>query len=370
MDTQRLCSPFRALRIQESTRISGITLCPTVKDTSIMDSLKKDQPKTAEPSSSLLYGTESAVRPCRLKKFRSQRIDSLSIAVLPSKIQPADAHFNAYATLQMCSTIEGSTVLLLGRDQLASYDGVDRKGTQIKGNAIVNYMLNLFLAKESLVQEIAELSRTFNVKLFSAVAVTAASYQVYGSIENMLNTALLKPLSTFDLTSSSLLYVLLRMPAHLKDKIPRVKIELAVTNWFKERTNPQSIHITEPVYTEDMSDRIDAILFIGGFDTTEMFADSERKVTVLKRKAVERGYITEDWQLPFNVEKEPRAPEIPTSVLPQKWRNQRRHKNSRTSQRNTNKADWHLREKVQIIAAAPVNMAKTKNPKDPPRQKG
>ena len=58
------------------------------------------------------------------------------------------------------------------------------------------------------------------------------------------------------------------MPMSLKDKLPRGKIELAITNWFKEKTSLQSIYITEPIYTEDMTDRIDAVLFVGGFDTS------------------------------------------------------------------------------------------------------
>jgi len=160
-----------------------------------------------------------------------------------------------------------------------------------------------------LVQEIAELSRTFNVKLFSAVAVTAASYRVYGSLENMLDTALLKPLLDFDLSGSSLLYVLLRMPVGLRDKIPRAQLELEITNWFKEKTSLQSIHITEPIYTEDLTDRIDAVLFIGGFDTTKLFAKFEEKIEALKAMAVEKGCMTEDWQLPFKVEEETKPPE-------------------------------------------------------------
>ncbi len=141
---------------------------------------------------------------------------------------------------------------------------------------------------------------------------------MYGSIENMLDTALLKPLSTFDLSSSTLLYVLLRMPANLKDKIPRAKIELSITDWFKEKTSPQSIHISEPIYTEDMSDRIDAVLFIGGFDTSKMFEELETKVASLKRAAVERGLMTEDWQLPFKVEEEPDVIEAPATPEPAK----------------------------------------------------
>ncbi|MDR0373517.1 MAG: hypothetical protein LBI79_08190, partial [Nitrososphaerota archaeon] len=283
-----------------------------VRDTSVMESLKKNPTEKLRGAiifSSVWDGVGSAAVPGLIRKFRSQNIDSLSIAVLPSKIQPADAHFNAYASLQLCLVTDGATVLLLGRDELEGFEGVDRKGTQIRGIGVVNYLLSLFLAKELLVQEISELSRTFNIKMFSAVAVTAASYRVYGSLENMLNTALLKPLLTFDLSKASLLYVLLRMPSSLKDQIPRVKIELAITNWFKERTSPQSIHITEPIYIDDMTDRIDAVLFVGGFDISGMFGELDTKVQALKNSAVERGYITEDWQVLLKVE-EPKEPEM------------------------------------------------------------
>jgi hypothetical protein len=154
------------------------------------------------------------------------------------------------------------------------------------------------LAKETLVQEISELSRTFNVKMYTVLLATGASIKIYGSLENMLNATLLKPLLDFDLSSASLLYVLLRMPISLKDKLPRGKIELAIAGWFKEKANLKSIYITEPSYVEDTSDRIDLALFVGGFDTTKMFNDFDKKVKSLKSRAVEKGFIKEeDWQI-------------------------------------------------------------------------
>jgi hypothetical protein len=217
----------------------------------------------------------------------------------------------------MCLNTYGATVLLLGRDQLESYEGVDRKGAQIKGNLVVNYLLDIFLSKNSLVQEIAELSRTFNIKMFSVIAVTAASYRVYGSIENMLNIASLKPLLSFNLSSASLLYVLLRIPSSLKDKIPLTEIELSITNWFKEKTSLQSIHISEPIYTEDINDRIDAVLFVGGFDMSEIFTGLDKKAKTLKSKAVEEGYMTEEGHVQFKVEEEVKTEEtLKSSDLP------------------------------------------------------
>ena len=292
-----------------------------IRDRSILDSIRKrsaEKLRGAVIFTSAWDGVGSAAVPSLTAKFNREGVDSLTVAILPSKIQPADAHFNSYAMMQLALQTEGSTVLLLGRDQLEAYEGVDKRGEQLKGNSVVNYLLDLFLSKELLVQEISELSRTFNIKLFSALAVTAASYKVYGSIENMLDAALLKPLMNFDISSASLLYVLIRMPATLKEAVPRAKIDLAITNWFKNKTSPQSIHISEPIYTQDMTDRIDAVLFIGGFDVVKMFGELEEKTSALKASAVERGLMTQDWQLPFKVEEEPPKPEEPQVIEPPK----------------------------------------------------
>lgn len=288
---------------------------PTItKDHSITESLKKkptEKMRSAIIFSSVWDGVGSAVLPALIKKFRASTMDSLSIAVLPSKIQANDAHFNAYATLQLCSATEGSTVLLMDRDGLESFEGVDREGKIIKGNIVANYILRMFLEKEALVEEISELSRTFSTKMFTPLLITGASYKIYGSLENILNATLLKPFLTFNLSSATLLYVVLRMPNNLKDTLPRSKIELSITNWFKEKTSLKSIHISEPTYTEDMTDRIDAVLFLGGFDTIEMFAKLDKKVSDIKTAAVEKGLMTEDWQLPFKIEEEPKSTEAP-----------------------------------------------------------
>jgi hypothetical protein len=153
------------------------------------------------------------------------------------------------------------------------------------------------LAKETLVQELAELSRSFNVKIYTVLSATGASLKIYGSLENILNTTLFRPLLTFELSSASLVYVLLRIPLQLKDKLPRGKIELAVANWFKERASLESIYISDPIYVEDFSDRIDLVMFVGGFDVTEMFASLEKEVSAIKNAAIERGLLSEnEWQ--------------------------------------------------------------------------
>jgi hypothetical protein len=298
------------------------SVLPTIsRDNSVLESLRKKSLEKIHGAiiySSVWDGVGSAALPTYIRKFKEANVDSLSIVVLPSKIQPKDAQFNACGALETCLATDGATALLLERDLIESYEGVDRKGEPIKGNTVANYLLNMFLAKNTLVEEISELSRTFNTKLFTALVVTGSSYNIFGSLDNMLKAASLKPFLTVDLPNASLLYVLLRLPLSMKDKLPRGKIELTITNWFKEKTSLQSIYITEPIYTQDMTDRIDAVLFIGGFEATKMLSDMETKVKSLKDNAVERGFITEDWKVVSKIEASPNIPEILKIIEPPK----------------------------------------------------
>jgi hypothetical protein len=69
---------------------------------------------------------------------------------------------------------------------------------------------------------------------------------------------------------------------------------MATANWYKDKATLKSIHVTEPVYVEDNSDRIDIALFIGGFDTTKIFGAIEKRVATMKNKAIKNGFIQED----------------------------------------------------------------------------
>jgi hypothetical protein len=121
---------------------------------------------------------------------------------------------------------------------------------------------------------------------------------MYGSIRNILDSALSRPLLKFDLATASVVYVLLRLPLRLKDKLSRGKIELEIADWFKEKARIQTAFISEPVYVEDANDRVDLVVLVGGFDTTEMFAAMEKKVKQIKSFVVKKGLIKEDdWRV-------------------------------------------------------------------------
>jgi len=245
---------------------------------------------------SVADGVGSALLPVLSSEFKKRKTASVAFALLPSKAQPADAQFNAFSSLGL-SLSKGFAPILLGRDHVENYVGVDRKGSLLSGNNVVNYLLDLTLSKDNFPQEIDELSRSFSVRMYTVLAATGASLKVYGSLEKMLSASLFIPLLTFDLSSSTVLYVLVRMPLRLKDKLTRGKIELQIINWFKGRANLKTVFVSEPIYTEDSSDRMDIIMFAGDFDSSTMLTAMEKQVNENKNYALEKGLIKKkEWQ--------------------------------------------------------------------------
>lgn len=244
--------------------------------------------------SSLWDGLGSGLLPALLSQFKEWKTDTVAFGVLPSQMQVSDVHFNAFSSIGLCVSKSSAPLLLLDRDQLESYVGVDRGGSVLKGNEFFNYLLELVAGKETFVQELSELSRAFDVKMYTVLSAAGASFSMYGSFKNILNSAMSNPLLKCDLSTTSVVYVLLRLPFQLKEKLSRGTIELEIANWFKEKASLQSIFISEPLYAEDGNDRIDVVMFVGGFDATKMFTSMEKKIRVIKSLMVKKGSIKED----------------------------------------------------------------------------
>jgi len=248
--------------------------------------------------SSLWDGVGSGLLPALISQFKEWNTDTVAFGVLPSQVQVSDVHFNAFSSLGLCASKGFASLLLLDRDQLESFVGVDRSGSVLKGNNFFNYLLELVSAKETFVQEISELSRAFDVRIYTILSAAGASLSMYGSLENILDSAMSTPLLKCDLSTASVLHVLLRLPLQLKEKLSRGKIELEIANWFKKKARLQSIFISEPLYVEDGNDRIDVVMFVGGFDASKMFTTMEKKVRTIKSFVVKKGSIKEDeWRI-------------------------------------------------------------------------
>ncbi len=246
---------------------------------------------------SLWEGVGSALLPMLTAKLQRSNASSIALAIVPSKAQPSDAHFNSLASIGMCASNDFASVVLVGRDFAENYVGVDRNGSRMRGNVVLRYLLQMILEKETLTQELGELSRAFGVKLYTGLSLTGASYQVYGSFQSMLDAASLNPFLSFDLASASVVYVLARVPSILRDKLTKGQIELETAEWAKKIPNIKSIQVGEPIYLDDINDRVDAIVFAGGFNVSELAASLAKKSDKVRNEAIKKGLLKEkEWE--------------------------------------------------------------------------
>lgn len=247
--------------------------------------------------SSLEEGVGSSLFPLVCSQLQSMNINTTSIVVLPSQVQPSDANFNTFSSLGL-SIMAGSTpIILVGRDYLENYVGVSRKGTKIESNMVINYLIELLSDKTTLGQEISELSRSFNIKFFTPILITGASFRIYGSIENLLETGLFMPLLEFNLSSASVIYVFFRISSNLETKFAREKIDLSLANWIGGKVNLKSIYLSDPIYTKDKNDRVDVLMLVGGFNTASLFTSMKNKIESIKNEALNNSFIDEkEWQ--------------------------------------------------------------------------
>ena len=265
-------------------------------DTSVPQALRQrfsDKLSSAIFVASTAEGSGSFMMPTVASQLREGEINSVGFAILPSEFQAPDAFFNSLWSMATC-TSQNIVQVVVDRDGLEEYVGVNRKGSVLKGEGIFNYILDLVLKKESFVQELCDLSSSFNVNTFTILAATGASFKVHGSLDNILNAALFKPLSSFDFSSASVLYVLVRVPHQLKNRFSRRTIELTVSKWFKERAILKAVYVSEPVYVIDGSDRIDVAMFVGGFSLAKRVKVFSEKVKDIVGYAVKNGFISEE----------------------------------------------------------------------------
>ena len=271
-----------------------------MKNESFIDVLREKSIHKAEKSvlaASLWDGISSGLLPPLLSVFEKWKMDTLVITILPSSFQSPHDHFNAISSLGLSLSEGSNPILLIDRECLENYVGVDRKGKILRENAAFHYLLDLIISKDSLIHELRELSEVFDVNYYTVLLAGGASLKIYGSLKNIFKSALFRPLLNFQISRSTIGYVFLRFPVNLEDSIPRERIEREFFEWIGEKANLRSLEVSDPVYVNDRNDRIDAVIFLGGFDKAEIFAPLIEKSANIAKNAFSRGFIKKDeWE--------------------------------------------------------------------------
>lgn len=245
---------------------------------------------------SLSEGAASGVLPTLHSYLMKEGKSAVSIAVFPSMNHSSSALFNAFSSIGLIFIDKSGPVILLDQSRLEEFIGVRRDGNMLTDKDVIDFLIELFLDKEGFIRDLVKLSRSLKVDLYTILMAAGCSLEIYENFRNILDITLEQPMFDFDLSTSSLIYVLVRVPLHLREQLDKRHIELEVARWLKERANLDAPQICEPIYVDEFSDRIDVVILVGGFDTRGLFTSIDERISRFSRIIVEQElYDKEVW---------------------------------------------------------------------------
>jgi len=245
----------------------------------------------------LSEGPSSGLYPILHKFLADKGKNTLGVVIFPSMSHSSDALLNAFASVGMISLENTTPLLLIDQGSVEDYTGVHRMGEVLKGIDVIDYLIELMLDKEGFIRDIYKLSKNFGIQFFAPMLATGCSLTIYESFRNILNIVLEQPLMDFDISSASMIYVLVKAPIYYRDEFTKGKIEYEVTQWLKERLGVDIPQVCEPIFVDEFGDRVDVVILVGGFNTSNLFRNIYRRIERFSNMNLEQGlYDKELWE--------------------------------------------------------------------------
>lgn len=239
-------------------------------------------------------GVTSGVLPTLNSHLIREGKNAMFLTIFPSMSYSSDALFNAYSSIGLLFLNDAGPVILLDHSYLEGFTGVNRVGDLLTGVDAVDYLVELFLNEKGRIRDLTKLSESFKVGLYTVLMSSGASLEIYETFGNILDITLEQPMLDFNLSTASLIYVIVRAPLWLKERLSKGYIELEVNGWLKKRANVDIPQICEVTYVESFNDRVDVVILVGGFQTKQLFKTMDQRISRFNSLIVENELYDKD----------------------------------------------------------------------------
>ncbi len=247
--------------------------------------------------SNISEGACSGILPDVHRFLTDRKKSTIGIALFPAMNHSSDALYNAFSAIGRMLIDKSTPMILIDQGMMEHYNGVHRTGDVLQGIRIIDYFVDILLDKENIIRELDRLSRSYGVELFSPLMATGCSLDIYGSFRNILEITLEQSLMEFDLTTASMVYVLVRAPLSYQEEFQKGQLEFEVTQWLQESIGIDIPQICEPLFVDEYGDRVDVIILVGGYDTGKKFNEVYNRIERFSKMNVDQGLVESDtWE--------------------------------------------------------------------------
>ena len=227
--------------------------------------------------SALGGGTGSGASPHILLRVKALNPHSrnLVIAMMPAADEPDGAHFNAFCSLsRFIKTDRGplaDVLLLVDYDRLMKIRGVGTMGEELARESLLSHMVAALVgaitnggSSEADPGYLAKMSSSMGVHAFTPCLAVGRSLEIFGGIENILESALSSPLAPVDKESVMLSYVLVQVPDRMASSLQEKTLRAELNKWNKANFPHLKGSVLQLSHSSSTSDRVDLCLLLGG----------------------------------------------------------------------------------------------------------
>ncbi len=207
------------------------------------------------------------VRAC--KRINPEAI-TIGISVLPSASEPPQAHFNAYYGVSKLLAVENmpliDMLLLLDYDHLRQTRGVGKGGRELKMEQIVTGLLKLLgvTFTHGSLAPVSKLVKGLGVQAVIPCLAIGRSMNIFGSLTNVLDSALVLPLAPLQPSRVTFSYLLVSIPRRLARAFPTNGVTEEFQAWNARHFPGLRASDFQIAQTEELSDRVDCCILLGG----------------------------------------------------------------------------------------------------------
>ncbi len=216
---------------------------------------------------SLSEGIVAGVTPflCSAARENNPNVLTIFLLTLPAEDTSEEAQFNAYCGLAMLLQSGMHTGIIMQESALKALKGISRSGAELNADFLLPTMCDILLAigVEGLA-EISHISQSFRLQVLSPAFAYGASYEIYGSLANIVEYAMYKILVPINPENVIAAVTIARIPRRLLEIVGKDALEEQFTSWTRRRFPAIRGSLLRIITKEEPSDRIDAILLLGG----------------------------------------------------------------------------------------------------------
>ncbi len=255
-------------------------------------------------------GTGSGVGPYVIYKAKeiNPKAHTFAIAVSPSRAETDQYHFNAYYGISSLLHFEDKpntdVIAILNYDELRRVTGVGPNGEEIKSEGLIMAlmkMLGLDIGHSSATR-LARLSQDMGIQAYVPCLGMGRSMEIFGSLTNILEGALLLPMGPVNKANVMVAYLLIRIPERLSGALPDRLVNELFDNWAKKSFPLLKASLCVITRLEELSDRVSVCILLGGDSLDNILQDTRKgyeRFSVFLQKA---GQIEKIGMNPANLE--------------------------------------------------------------------